>query len=399
MKPSPFSKVGQTTKMEEQQTPKSSPLQRISSPVQQPTKFQPFPDPPALQVTQKASSNVVAAPFTRIAQKPTITSGLAITDSDIEGLGSDLPASMTETTDKIIGMMTLNRFGELGTFVAAVQAQAENLSAEERKGLLGWFRSRFVDLRQQMIVRLETANKAFDEMKVNMTNNIAKQAKWIQDLELLYEENFKRYLRVSEEIEKGLGWESLMVTELSNWPPIDPADPHGPMKMQARLDAEARINRLRIKIDLFRRLKVIAENNGPKIRSQQETSRNVIMTLNDMIAQGIPLIKMEFATMLQALDSMRSLDVIDSGRTLANQSLQRSAESSKEASLRSAKALNGPMVSNETLDIIRTKMLESVTGIRKIQEDAQRQREADAKSMEETQRNYLNALQTQGAIK
>lgn len=323
-----------------------------------------------------------------------------ISDQDIEALGTDLPRGVTQTTDKIIQKMTVNRFGELGEILANVQLEVDKLNPDnfEPHGVIGWIQSKFTDLRKTLMLHFESAQEAFSQLESKMTQQITVHQEWIKDFDRLYVDNYEHYLSIVDTIKKSEGWERTLDTQIQNWPAIDPSDPDGPMKLQAKTEAEARLNRLRIKIDMFRRLKVITENNGPKIRSQQETSRTVIQTLNDTIVQAIPLIKMEFAMHLQSLDAMKSLSTVDQSRALANTSLQRSAESAKDAALHSAKTLNTAIISNDTLNLIRGKMLETITGVRQIQDQAQQQRLADAKAMSDSQAQYLTQLQQKGAV-
>lgn len=339
-----------------------------------------------------------SSPLAKVQRRPSLEETV-ISNEDIEGLGSDLSRGVSQTTDKVIQKMTVNRFGELGEILANVELEVGKLNADNRdKGVIGWFQAKFTDVRKTLMMHFDSAQQAFNQLETKMTQQIAVHQEWIKDFDSLYSENYDHYLKVVDTIRSSEGWELALAQQLQNWPVIDPADPDGPMKMQAKTEAESRLNRLRIKIDMFRRLKVITENNGPKIRAQQETSRTVIQTLNDTIVQAIPLIKMEFAMYLQSLDAMKSLGTVDQTRQLANTSLQKSAESAKGAALSSAKTLNTAMLSNDTLNVIRSKMLETLTGVQQIQAQAQQQRIEDARSMADSQAQYLTQLQQKGAV-
>ena len=203
---------------------------------------------------------------------------------------------------------------------------------------------------------------------------------------------------IAATIEKGQQWERQAQEALANWPKIDEADPDATMKAQNLRDAQSRLNRLRNKIDNFTRLKFVTESNAPKIKSQQETSRMTIEALRDIIDHTIPMIKMEFTLFLQTLDSQKSVDLVNSVRQLNDKTLKTSATSAKNAAVSAAKSLNTPMVATETITHIRTKMLETVSEVRRVEGEAQRQRETDAKSLSEGQKEYLRSLQNSQSI-
>jgi uncharacterized protein YaaN involved in tellurite resistance len=169
------------------------------------------------------------------------------------------------------------------------------------------------------------------------------------------------------------------------------------MKVQIRRDAEAMLNRLRQRIDNFRRLKVLTECNGPRIRSQQESSRTAARTLRDYSEQMIPIIQMEFAMFMQSQDVKKSGQITTNARNLAETSLKRSADSAKDSMIDAANQANTAMISNDTMTHMRARLLEAVTTVKSIETNAQQRRVDDASMMNQQQTEYLNQLQSNGA--
>lgn len=317
-----------------------------------------------------------------------------ITDADIEALGGTVGLDVSKTTEKIIQKMSVAKFGELGDILATVQTEADALDPKKMQaGVSGWLKKHFTDLQQLMFKQLKTAEAAFLKLEEKMNEQVKTHQQWIKDFDGLYQENYQRYCQLTETIKQCEFWDSQMVSAIDHMPPIDPADPEAPMQQQMVEIAQARLNRLRIKMDMFRRLKIMTEANGPKINSQRESSYAIIMTLTDLAQQAIPMIKMEFALHLQTQDVQRSLGIIKGSRDLLDASVKKSADAAKQASIGASQALNTPMLQTETLDYIRNRMLETVTEVRKVVTDAQTKRETDARYFVESQKQYLQQLE------
>jgi uncharacterized protein YaaN involved in tellurite resistance len=376
---------------------KKSPFQTGGLPSQEPKPTQ------SLAVQDITPRNQVSSPFS--SNTPMVSTAMVqikpiVTDEQVEGVTSHVSTEVTKTTERLINSMTLNRFGELGEMLVNFQVAADSLDISKVKepGLVGWLKSKVIDVQKALRLRFETAKQAFDDFEKKATDQIALHREWIKNLELLYTDNFEEYQRVVEAMKTLEGWEHSLSSQVTNWPVIAATDPNGAMKLQAKSDAEGTLNRLQIQRDMMLRLKEICENNGVKIRVQQDTSRTVIQNLTTEVVQVLPLIKMQFVTYLQSSDVMAALGTFNAGTEMANTSLQKSSEATKQAALSSAKALNTPIIANTTLDSIRESMLNTISGVKQIQQAAQQQRIADAQSLADNQAKYLTQLQSQGVV-
>lgn len=360
----------------------TSPLSRVKAQV-----------PPTFKAPQPI---VEASPLATV--KPTTSSIMVhtlIKDDDVDKLGADLSRTVGQTTEKIMAKMGVGKFDELGKILVNVQAEVGKLdpASIKKTGVVGWFQDKFGDIKQELTVRLKNADAVFDTLSDKISNHITVQTEWIKDLELLYAENYQRYEMINKVIEQGEGWRDQLHNQLANWPEIAADDPDAGMKIQDKRDAEARLNRINIKLDSFMRLKTIANSNAPKIKTQQETSRTTVMTLKDVIEQTIPMVKMEFSLYIQSLDAMKSIQIVDSAKSLANTTLKKSADSAKTAAIDAATALNKPVIETETLNHIRNRMLETLNEVKQIESDSSSKRIADATAIEASQKTYLEALQ------
>lgn len=362
---------------------------------------------PLQKVKEKPSQNMAqtmmpivksSSPLARQQNTAMVMPQTLVTDEDIEALGSNVSQDISNTINKIIGKMMLDKFGALGDVLAQVRVEVEKLQPEpEGFDVLRWIKKKMTDAHKLLVQHFESAVKAFDVLATHMSDQITVHTEWIKDLDVIYGENYQQYQALVEVLKKGSAYYSALNQQISNWPEIAPDDPDGMMKMQAKQDALARLNRLQIKLDFLNRWKAVVEDNGPLIRNQQETSRKVIQALRDQL-QALPIIKVRFAMHLQSMDALKSVGTVENNRTMVNQSLQQSSLVAKDAALATSKSLNSAAISNDTLAQMRTSMLETLTGIERINNEAQAQRVQDAQEMSQRQAQYLTALQAKGAV-
>lgn len=348
-------------------------------------------------------STISAVPKSPLASHETVVvqiPSLFLSEQDIDNLGKDLARQVGETTEKIISKMGVGKFDELGEILTSIQVEATKLdpASIQKGGVVGWFQRTFGDVKKNLTLHLRSAETVFEKLEEKISDHIAVHSEWIKDLDLLYQENLERYSLISRTIEKGQEWEKQANQAITSWPLIEETDPHAAMKAQNLRDAQSRLNRLRNKIDNFSRLKFVIESNAPKIKSQQETSRMTIEALRDVVDHTIPMIKMEFTLFLQSLDSKKTTELVESVRQLNDKTLKTSATSAKNAAVEAAKSLNTPMVATDTINHIRSKMLETISEVRRVETDAQTQRQADAKTLIDGQKEYLKILQSENAI-
>jgi uncharacterized protein YaaN involved in tellurite resistance len=326
---------------------------------------------------------------------------VSISDNDVENIAADAGTKVALTTEKIVGQMVLNKFSDLGTMLATLQVEAGRLDPnnlpKSSGGILSWFKKKVNDVRVEMTSRLNTASQAFDKLETELVNHIAKHQVWITDLETLYNENFQNWNKLGELIVKAETWQSTLKDELQRLPKIAADDPDAMMKAQVIRDIESRLNRLGGKLDNLRRYRAVCENNAPKIRSQQDSSRAVIGTLRDVM-EAFPTIKMEFALYMQSLEVTSSTSLVTGTRNLVRNSLTTASETAKSAAISTATNLNSAVIDNATIDKLRANMLDTITQVRQIENIAAAQRVTDAEHLKQGQAQFLTALQNSGGV-
>ena len=352
-------------------------------------------EPVRTVMPQQARSAFPATP-----QPQTTMPSLIVTDADIDKIGEDVSREIGQTTQKIIDKMVVGKFDDLGAILTQITGEVDKLdpASLQKGGIVGWMQNKFTDVKATLTMRLKSAQGVFDNLEDKISTHIVTQQEWVRDLESLYMENFNHYQKIVAEMGETERLINYVENQIKSWPEIDLTSPTAAMAIQQTRDAEAKLNRLRMKHDNLIRLKAMTELNSPKIRQQQDTSRVTISTLKDIISQTIPIVKMEFALYIQTVDSQKSIKLTNEVRTLATKTLVKGAEGAKMAAIESAKALNTPVITSDTLQTLRNRVMETVVEVKRVEADAQAKREQEAVQIVEGQKSLLTALKASGTI-
>lgn len=326
---------------------------------------------------------------------------LPVNDKDIEKLGADLPTRISTTVNNITSKVTTAKFAELGDLLAELSANTELLDPNnygKAKGMLGWFKNAVVDVRKLMIKNLQTASSSFDALESKMTEQIQIHTQWKRDLAAMYDENEQNYYAICQDIKVADQWVAAISQVLDNQPQIDPTSETAMMQANMVRKAQTTLNRCSRKADTFRRTRVLTENIAPKIMAQTSASDDIINTYTDLITQVIPIVKMEFALYLQALEVKKDSAFQENVKGISEKAIVQSAGTAAESMVASATTANAALISNDALNQTRNLILNAVTQVRQIEVNAQAQRNADAQMMIDSQATYLQDLQKQGAV-
>lgn len=328
---------------------------------------------------------------------------LVVTDEEIEQLGTQIGTLVGDVANRFTEInktKMVAQYGDLGTMLTNMTMQVDLLDPSNilPKGVVGWVRGKFGDIKHMVFKRLTTAEKAFDGLVATMNTRIGIEESWVNDYHTLYQDNLKAYAQISQDLAIARLWETSMENTIRSLPSIDPADPDGIMKAQAHNQAKSRLSRLRGKIDGVLRLKTLAENNGPKITGMQEASRGTADALREVL-KVIPFIRMDFAMFMGTLENKKSNEIVTMFRDMGNQTLVKTSEAIADSMVNSAQVQTQSNISNDTLFKIRSNLLGAVMKVRQVHDQADARRADDAVLITESQKVYLTDLTAQGAIR
>jgi uncharacterized protein YaaN involved in tellurite resistance len=374
----------------------SSPFDRV--PPAAPVKFA-----PAVSVTPQPAAQLVpvrSSPFANVATTP-VSTKMIYTVEDIDRVGADADAKLSQLSDRVTKKMTLNRMGDIGTMLMSVQREVNNLDPAnlvKTDGLIGKIRQHFIDIKVELTKRFQTADGAFSNLTAGMTKQIVQLTEWEKDDGEMYMENmgrFKEIMIAIGEIEVML---QRMRAQAAAWPTLDATDPEAMMKAQEKFVLEDLISRASVRREALLRSKIKCELNAPELLAMKSASGKLVSKLKSNASDIIPEIKREIAKQIQRINMQDALKGIKSFSDFANVTLTKGAEMTKDTVLQANQAFNDATITVNTITSMQKSVSEMVLGIQSISVEAEKRRIAEEKIINDNQANLLRDLQKSGAV-
>jgi len=321
------------------------------------------------------------------------TSNLPVSYEQVEALGAIEAQNVGATAEKIVKTLSLSDMGDIGGIVAELQVQADRLDPAKytQTGLVGKVKGLFFDMKKTLLRELQTAEAGLGAVTTKIHNHIDLQNTWIKNLEAIYNENYTRYQGLVEVLKQTDNYIGACEDKISKFV-VDESDPEYMMRAQELADMHGVLYALKVKKDAMTRLKALTESNSPKIRQRQQASRAAVATLNDICVQVIPVLKVEFALFVAALDNQKSINLINNTKSLVNKTLVSSSDAAYTSSIAAAKAYSDPTVTTETLLNIRSNILKSIKDVSSIEQNFLTTSDAEIKKIESIQKELLKEL-------
>jgi uncharacterized protein YaaN involved in tellurite resistance len=374
----------------------SSPFDRV--PPATPVKFT-----PPIPVMPPAAAQLVPvkpSPFAAVAKTP-VSTKMIYTVEDIDRIGADADAKLSQLSDRVTKKMTLNRMGDIGTMLMSVQREVNNLDPAnlmKTDGLMGKIRQHFIDIKVELTKRFQTADGAFSNLTAGMTKQIVQLTEWEKDDGEMYMENMGRF----KEIMSALGEIDIMLERMraqsAAWPTLDATDPEAMMKAQEKFVLDDLINRASVRRESLLRSKIKCELNAPELLAMKSASGKLVSKLRSNASDIIPEIKREIAKQIQRINMQDALKGIKSFSDFANVTLTKGAEMTKDTVLQANQAFNDATITVNTITSMQKSVSEMVLGIQSISVEAEKRRIAEEAAINENQANLLRDLQKSGAV-
>jgi uncharacterized protein YaaN involved in tellurite resistance len=374
----------------------SSPFDRV--PPATPVKFT-----PPIPVMPPAAAQLVPvkpSPFAAVAKTP-VSTKMIYTVEDIDRIGADADAKLSQLSDRVTKKMTLNRMGDIGTMLMSVQREVNNLDPAnlmKTDGLMGKIRQHFIDIKVELTKRFQTADGAFSNLTAGMTKQIVQLTEWEKDDGEMYMENMGRF----KEIMSALGEIDIMLERMraqsAAWPTLDATDPEAMMKAQEKFVLDDLINRASVRRESLLRSKIKCELNAPELLAMKSASGKLVSKLRSNASDIIPEIKREIAKQIQRINMQDALKGIKSFSDFANVTLTKGAEMTKDTVLQANQAFNDATITVNTITSMQKSVSEMVLGIQSISVEAEKRRIAEEATINENQANLLRDLQKSGAV-
>ena len=280
--------------------------------------------------------------------------------------GAGTQKKMADFSDAALANVRTQDLGEVGTLIADVVGELKGFDAEEKKGLMGFFRKK--------ADQLETMKNRYAKAEVN----VAKigdalqqhQVRLLKDsavLDKMYEQNLAYFKELTmyilagkQKLHQVRSGKLLQLEEKARLSGLAE-------DAQTARDLADKCNRFEKKIHDLELTRTISIQTAPQIRMIQNNDHVMVEKIQTTLMNTIPLWKNQMVLALGIAHSTEAAQAQRQATDITNALLKQNAEKLHMASIETAKEAERGIVDIETLKTTNAKLIQTFDDVLKIQ--------------------------------
>ena len=287
--------------------------------------------------------------------------------------GAGTQKKMADFSDAALANVRTQDLGEAGELIADVVGELKGFDAEEKKGLLGFFRKK--------ADQLETMKNRYAKAEVN----VAKigdalqqhQIRLLKDsavLDKMYEQNLAYFKELTMYILAGK--QKLQEVRSGKLLQLEEKARQSGLAedAQAARDLADKLNRFEKKIHDLELTRAISIQTAPQIRMIQNNDNVMVEKIQTTLMNTIPLWKNQMVLALGIAHSTEAAQAQRQVTDITNALLKQNAEKLHMASIETAKEAERGIVDIETLKATNAKLIQTFDDVLKIQAEGRAKR-------------------------
>ena len=294
--------------------------------------------------------------------------------------GAGTQKKMADFSDAALANVRTQDLGEVGTLIADVVGELKGFDAEEKKGLMGFFRKK--------ADQLETMKNRYAKAEVN----VAKigdalqqhQVRLLKDsavLDKMYEQNLAYFKELTmyilagkQKLQQVRSGKLLQLQEKARLSGLAE-------DAQTARDLADKCNRFEKKIHDLELTRAISIQTAPQIRMIQNNDHVMVEKIQTTLMNTIPLWKNQMVLALGIAHSTEAAQAQRQVTDITNALLKQNAEKLHMASIETAKEAERGIVDIETLKATNAKLIQTFDDVLKIQAEGRAKRLAAENEM------------------
>ena len=294
--------------------------------------------------------------------------------------GAGTQKKMADFSDAALANVRTQDLGEVGTLIADVVGELKGFDAEEKKGLMGFFRKK--------ADQLETMKNRYAKAEVN----VAKigdalqqhQVRLLKDsavLDKMYEQNLAYFKELTMYILAGK--QKLRQVRSGKLLQLEEKARQSGLAEDAQTarDLADKCNRFEKKIHDLELTRAISIQTAPQIRMIQNNDHVMVEKIQTTLMNTIPLWKNQMVLALGIAHSTEAAQAQRQVTDITNALLKQNAEKLHMASIETAKEAERGIVDIETLKTTNAKLIQTFDDVLKIQAEGRAKRLAAENEM------------------
>ena len=294
--------------------------------------------------------------------------------------GAGTQKKMADFSDAALANVRTQDLGEVGTLIADVVGELKGFDAEEKKGLMGFFRKK--------ADQLETMKNRYAKAEVNVTKIgdalQQHQVRLLKDsavLDKMYEQNLAYFKELTmyilagkQKLQQVRSGKLLQLEEKARLSGLAE-------DAQTARDLADKCNRFEKKIHDLELTRTISIQTAPQIRMIQNNDHVMVEKIQTTLMNTIPLWKNQMVLALGIAHSTEAAQAQRQVTDITNALLKQNAEKLHMASIETAKEAERGIVDIETLKATNAKLIQTFDDVLKIQAEGRAKRLAAENEM------------------
>lgn len=287
--------------------------------------------------------------------------------------GAGTQKKMADFSDAALENVRTQDLGEVGDLIVDVVGELKGFDAEEKKGLLGFFR--------RQVSKLEALKNRYAKAEANVEKIgdalQQHQVRLLKDsavLDKMYEQNLDYFKELSMYILAGQ--QKLQEVREGKLKALEAAAQSSGLAedAQAARDLSDKCNRFEKKIHDLELTRAISIQTAPQIRMIQHNNNLMVEKIQTTLMNTIPLWKNQMVLALGIAHSTEAAQAQRQVTDITNAMLRQNAEKLRLASVETAKESERGIVDIETLKATNAELIQTLDDVMKIQAEGRAKR-------------------------
>ena len=300
--------------------------------------------------------------------------------SQILQYGAGTQKKLADFSDAALANVRTQDLGEVGDLIAGVVSELKDFEAEEKKGLMGFFRKK-ADQLENMKNRYAKAEVNVARIGDALQQHQVRLMKDSAVLDKMYEQNLAYFKELSMYILAGK--QKLRQVRGGKLQQLEARAQQSGLAedAQAARDLADKLNRFEKKIHDLELTRAISIQTAPQIRMIQNNDNVMVEKIQTTLMNTIPLWKNQMVLALGIAHSTEAAQAQRQVTDITNALLRQNAEKLHMASIETAKEAERGIVDIETLKATNAKLIQTFDDVLKIQAEGRAKRLAAEQEM------------------
>lgn len=301
-----------------------------------------------------------------------------ITEKQISAIGATAGAGMTAVSSRIVQHVRTSDTGDFGKDLTSLVMLAKGLDPaalqDKDKGMVSRLFGLASSAKERMMAQFTHVDGQITALATSLTSKAQLQAKRIDDLEMLYNDNVGYHDALQEGVRECANEHARLAADYAVESKKKVGDSFG---AQVLADYQRLLDSLEKRGDDLQRAMLLSKQFAPQVRLMQDDARALVGKFATVQSVTLPAWQNNFTLYVIQLEQKQSVDVLDAVDDATDAALRKGADQLRANSVAIATSRNRSVVSIETLQHANDQLIGGVEDVQRIDAEGRARRDAE----------------------